>query len=1777
MADEEQYDEESEYEEEEEEEEEIAETPAAETEEPQPADDEPAVPEPESQAVEETPKLRRAPPKEEVQEEQSLTEAEQAMLAAKKRHEEEQEAKMADYEQRRLEEREQIERDLRELKEKQIERKKQRQIEEQEFAERRRVEEERRRQQEEERKARIEAEKARREEEKLKRQQMIAGGFVTSTVGNQRKSRTAEQQAEAKRNYLATLQKPDVSGLLPNDLKAKIKQLYQRILKLEGEKYDLEKRKERQEYDLKELTERQSQHARNKALASGVEVEENEGRTLPPKINVASKFDRQKDHRAYGDRRNLFENPVVKKPPSIARGTAKPPSRKANEELEALRKNLEGFRYVEQVSVEGARPPVDPKPLQLPSSDFDEGDQQQQQEQPADRYRPTSSSLTSVGKPNLLSSSSSTYNSRQSDLFNNAGSSILTSSSPYSSSTTNSIYNPQASSHSTHPFAYSSTTYNDNPVTSTSSRASPPANNNRFGLNRRGSAIDLQTIDHGARTRRSDSLTNSTNDVPSVRESWASGYLRRRKEPRLDEQSDTGPIGVFAAKANPTTESSSTTVTRLNQAPPAEFQASQHEFMNRLLAAHKAVDNLLNRRGLRSEDESKFLQKYEWVPVIDEEPQERVSPPFIPPRFVAAVHARRSVSKSDSDSGFSMDSDHSNDEIEEITADECALERDTANERCDFSILLNAAIVTEQTELCTKMCKKRNHTSIPKTEDDHSKLKPSSEASKRLNEIVHKPEADAQTNTMKLQAMSREDANLNKSIEKKTFNDVKPTVSAPKTRSVLAMCSTHKNGGVETVRLQLTPKKEPSTATQQPKTITVDSLKPIAVKARQPSQLVQNFTEVKLKPLNHDPLKKQSTTKRTEQPQHKKTETAKKPPPRLLRQQTAPTLPTSQLRSVGRLDMQKTDVVTDSQSIRNIERPKRTVLQDRPAATQTTTARFRQPPISASSVEISVQHCSFYETSRSFTEPKEKCLRIHLRLTSRAERKATTSIVLPTNERTHRAILRISMPSKSEHLNSLTSTELQRKSVEPIPRRKIVDTPQPLPYNAPKLRIVTDTSVKLMQEKLKRHQAQAELQNLRGNLRRIPRTHRSSLTSHEQRKSTAIKTTAGVNKGTEVRKRRVKRQSRKPKSEDSTKIEMAPPKNANRRAQQEHVFTSESLSTTNEPKDKTSTVDASTDLATEIIKSVSSSSINSHFSHASHRSNKQRNPQRHDRVFRIDDWERRLLEEFRRLRNIPILEAVYRQVFCFRCVACHLLPEARAQARAFFIRRKQPNRWPLSTIGPCELIQLLTIWKRKSIIQIPPLPISQLTTLYATMRNPFGVSLRRVNWKQRRPYIPFNQRKPKKWTPRWRLNLRSEIDEEEEEDEMEPVSEAPTLQPAEDNAAANEDAAPADEPETEGDENEAPEDSTVEEKRTRRTVPTSEPDPTTMTEAELALHQAKKRQEMENEMKLKDSESRRKAELEQIEQELEVLKQRQAERRKLRQIEEAEFAERRKADEERHRKEEQERKAHIESEKIRRAEEKFKRQQQMAGFAGVEAGEGKNFVIGEKVAKPEKEEKKSGQNYMNTVNRPIDVSNMLPNDIKAKIKQLHARIVKLEGEKYDLEKRQNVQEIDLRELFEREKQVARNKALKAGVEPTEENTNRPPKINVASKFDRQVDRRTYTDKRTLFQNPYIKPPPSIARGSGRPPPQWGVKNTEELDAIRKTNEDRPKYKKILPCPVIPMQIPTEEFDPSLAEKVPKRAAANRSNAKETSEENGEVRSTTENTTELEIIEEPVDS
>nr|CDP94687.1 Bm2203, isoform a [Brugia malayi] len=257
---------------------------------------------------------------------------------AKRRQIEEESTKLQKYEEKRQVEREREEEELRKLKEKKERRKLEREEEERQLQERLTQKERKRKQEEEERKAKIEAEKLKKDNERRKRQQMLSSqrNFVlpeksdrTDKFGNivqakQEMSMTKEQQEEAKRNYLVYVKHTMEFGKNgPKELREKIRQIHQRICKLEADKYDLEKRHERQEYDLRELNERQRQVARNKAFKKGLHPADTNS-IHPPKVSIISKYDRQIDRRNFRERRAMFENktaypcfPNVLPPPTL--------------------------------------------------------------------------------------------------------------------------------------------------------------------------------------------------------------------------------------------------------------------------------------------------------------------------------------------------------------------------------------------------------------------------------------------------------------------------------------------------------------------------------------------------------------------------------------------------------------------------------------------------------------------------------------------------------------------------------------------------------------------------------------------------------------------------------------------------------------------------------------------------------------------------------------------------------------------------------------------------------------------------------------------------------------------------------------------------------------------------------------------------------------------------------------------------------------------------------------------------------------------------------------------------------------------------------------------------------------------------------------------------------------------------------------------------------------------------------------------------------------------
>merc|ERR1711915_51732 len=214
--------------------------------------------------------------------------------------------------------------ELKKLKEKQAKRKILRAEEEKKLTEKKRAEEERKLREESERKQKEQKEKRRRlEEAEKKRQSMMKGSskedgakkfgksggdkFSNIQAAKGELGKTREQLAEEKKIALSIRVKPlNIEGVAASMPRAKAEEMWNLIIKLETEKYDMEERMKRQDYDLKELRERQKQQLRQKALKKGLDPEALTGKH-PPKIQTASKFERRTDRRTYEDKKKLFE------------------------------------------------------------------------------------------------------------------------------------------------------------------------------------------------------------------------------------------------------------------------------------------------------------------------------------------------------------------------------------------------------------------------------------------------------------------------------------------------------------------------------------------------------------------------------------------------------------------------------------------------------------------------------------------------------------------------------------------------------------------------------------------------------------------------------------------------------------------------------------------------------------------------------------------------------------------------------------------------------------------------------------------------------------------------------------------------------------------------------------------------------------------------------------------------------------------------------------------------------------------------------------------------------------------------------------------------------------------------------------------------------------------------------------------------------------------------------------------------------------------------------
>merc|ERR1712130_154265 len=210
------------------------------------------------------------------------------------------------------------EEELKRLKEKQAKRKEIRAEQEKKLAQQKKEEEERLRKEEAEKKAK-EAEKKRQAMMQAQKEKQSAGGpgksgakkndSGMSNVQDARRemTKTKEQLEEEKKISLSIRIKPlELDGMDSDTLKSKASELWETIVRLETEKYDLEERQKRQDYDLKELKERQRQQNKQKAIKLGLDPEALTGK-YPPKIRMYSKYERRTDTRTYDDRRKLYE------------------------------------------------------------------------------------------------------------------------------------------------------------------------------------------------------------------------------------------------------------------------------------------------------------------------------------------------------------------------------------------------------------------------------------------------------------------------------------------------------------------------------------------------------------------------------------------------------------------------------------------------------------------------------------------------------------------------------------------------------------------------------------------------------------------------------------------------------------------------------------------------------------------------------------------------------------------------------------------------------------------------------------------------------------------------------------------------------------------------------------------------------------------------------------------------------------------------------------------------------------------------------------------------------------------------------------------------------------------------------------------------------------------------------------------------------------------------------------------------------------------------------
>jgi len=235
-----------------------------------------------------------------------------------------------------------------------------------------------------------------------------------------------------------------------------------------------------------------------------------------------------------------------------------------------------------------------------------------------------------------------------------------------------------------------------------------------------------------------------------------------------------------------------------------------------------------------------------------------------------------------------------------------------------------------------------------------------------------------------------------------------------------------------------------------------------------------------------------------------------------------------------------------------------------------------------------------------------------------------------------------------------------------------------------------------------------------------------------------------------------------------------------------------------------------------------------------------------------------------------------------------------------------------------------------------------------------------------------------------------------------------------------------------------------------------------------------------------------KEERKRMDDEIRELRERNEKRKKEREIEEKRLAAERAAEDQRRKADEEERKKKQEEEKIRK---KGERAQKMAEFEKWKIPQKANFVISKKISAATGEEDQTedaegkGRKSKEQLDaekkailkqrlKPLEISGADTGKLTEKAKELHTLLSRLEGERYDLEKRFKTMQQEMMSLAERARNA--NKVGKEGsVKRIDDSADKrmeryagaPSKVEMFSKYERQKDKRTYDDRKVLYAGP----------------------------------------------------------------------------------------------------------